>query len=69
MPNLRVGQAANEIGVTTPIVRKLIKAGELAAINVSSGGRSPRYRVTREALDSFLASRATTREGKNDAAQ
>lgn len=67
--HLRPRQAAREIGVTTPVVRKLIKTGDLAAINVSAGGRSPRYRVPREALDRFLAARTTTSEGQHDKAQ
>jgi len=49
---------AKRFQVKQQVVGKWIRSGELAAVDVSeSRGRRPRWRVSQEALDAFLASR------------
>lgn len=59
MQNLRIAEIASRCGVTKPVVLRWIRAGDLAAVNVSSGGRAPRYRVSPDALAAFLVRRST----------
>lgn len=58
---LAPADAADELGFrTTEPVYALIASGELAAIDVGGGQRrKPRWIISREALDRFLASRST----------
>jgi excisionase family DNA binding protein len=58
-PLLTVDQVAEHLNLPEHTVRKLIRLGELPAINVACG-KNPLYRVAREGLDQFLASRAVT---------
>ena len=55
----RPRDVAAHLGVDANKVAAWIKGGELSAINVATkpGGR-PRYRITPEALDAFLAARS-----------
>jgi excisionase family DNA binding protein len=56
---LTVEAVAEEISMSEKHVRRLIRLGELVAVNVASGkGRT--YRVTRAALDAFLTARAVS---------
>ncbi|HUE72008.1 MAG TPA: helix-turn-helix domain-containing protein [Pirellulaceae bacterium] len=54
------GQAAEEISVTDEKIRDLIKAGEIAAIDVSlHAGGKPRWRIAASDLEAFLLRRRT----------
>jgi excisionase family DNA binding protein len=50
---------AKKLGVDAHRVLNWIRAGKLAAIDLGDGTR-PRYRVSPEALDAYLESRAVT---------
>jgi len=52
-------EVARSLRVSESKVASWIKSGRLPAINVSEGQR-PKYRIARQALDDFLASRAVT---------
>ena len=52
-----VAEVADIVGVTRQTVRSWIAKGELAAINLRG---NQGFRIAREALDRFLASRQTT---------
>lgn len=53
-------EIGRELRVKEERVRAWIESGQLTAVNVGDKGR-PRYRVSRDALDSFLASRSGAR--------
>lgn len=69
MSTMRIGEIATRFAVTKEVVLRWIKSGDLTAINVSSGGRAPRYRVSPEAVEAFVASRHTGRGGEGDGKQ
>jgi len=48
---------AEELTVRVEHVRKLIRRGELAAVNIATSGR-PDYRISRAALDQYLREHA-----------
>jgi len=52
---------AKELGVEPPKVIAWIRSGELVAVNIAQrvGGR-PRYRISREAIETFLRRRSTS---------
>ena len=52
-----VADVAKALGSSTKSVRYLIRTGRLDAINVSLGERSPRFRITAQAFEEYLASR------------
>lgn len=54
---LTVAQAAERLGVGVDVVAAHIRAGRLAASNVGLGSQRPRYRITPEAIEEFLAER------------
>jgi len=56
---LKVQDVAEQIRLTPGIVRDLISRGAIEAINVSQGERAKRYRISQQAVDRFLAERAT----------
>jgi len=60
--HLKVSQIAEQLGVKHGKILGWIKTGELEALDVSSraGVGLPRWRVTQDALDRFLARRANT---------
>jgi excisionase family DNA binding protein len=58
-PLLTPDAVADELNLSTWYVCRLIRLGELHAMNVGVGKR-PTYRITREALNKFLADRAVT---------
>jgi excisionase family DNA binding protein len=58
-----------QLKISEEAVRDHIHAGRLRAVNVGNGSRRPRWRITAEALDEFLAAqtappRATRRPRK-----
>ncbi|MBP3958707.1 helix-turn-helix domain-containing protein [Gemmata sp. G18] len=57
---LTVSQAAEWLGISVAALLALIHAGRLTASNVGLGSRRPRWRVTRDALETFLAAHATS---------
>jgi len=54
---LTPAEAADELRVSAEQVRCLIRRGELTAVNVGTGSKRPLYRITRRALDEFMAGR------------
>jgi excisionase family DNA binding protein len=50
---LAVADVADELATTVNQIRRLIRRGELAAVNIAGSGR-PMYRVSRAALDQYL---------------
>ncbi len=58
-------EIAKQMRVTPAKIINFIRSGELAAINVAerAGGR-PRWRISQQSLDAFLASRANRRPTK-----
>jgi len=56
---LTVPEVARLLRTRESRVLSWVRAGRLPAINLSEGQR-PRYRIARQALDDFLASRAVT---------
>lgn len=53
-PMLTPEGIADELVVSVEHVRRLIRRGELAAVNIRPSGR-PIYRVSRAALDQYLS--------------
>ena len=53
-----VREASEELSISRPSTRKLIKSGQLVACDVSlqPGGR-PRYRISDEDLENFISRR------------
>lgn len=56
---LTVADVAARLVVGEAQVLDLIHSGRLTAVNVGLGAQRPRWRLTPEAIDTFLASRAT----------
>jgi excisionase family DNA binding protein len=54
---LTPAETADELRVSAEQVRCLIRRGELTAVNVGTGSKRPLYRITRRALDEFMAGR------------
>ena len=52
-------QIAEQLGIDEHKVLDWIKTCELVAVNVGNGKRQPRWRVSAEALDAFLAGRTS----------
>ena len=50
-------EVAKELRVTAEQVRTLIRKGHLAAINVGIGQKRPLYRITPQAVETFLSQR------------
>lgn len=48
---------ADELDVNVEHVRRLIRRGELAAVDIATSGR-PNYRVSRAALNAYLRAHA-----------
>lgn len=48
---------ADELAITPEHVRRLIRRGQLPAVNIGSPGR-PTYRIFRDALDQYLRDHA-----------
>jgi excisionase family DNA binding protein len=53
--------AADSLGVTTQYVGRLIRAGELSAINVALGADRPRWRIPSDSLARFVDERRSIR--------
>lgn len=53
-----VPEVAERLKLSTDAVLALVHAGKLAASNVGLGTQRPRWRITAEALDQFLAERS-----------
>jgi excisionase family DNA binding protein len=56
-------EASIELRCRTSKVIGWIRSGRLRAVNLSEGQR-PRYRISRDALDEFLAAMAVVPEGR-----
>jgi excisionase family DNA binding protein len=54
---LTVADIADELVLSVEHVRRLIRRGELAAVNIATSGR-PNYRVSRAALEKYLRDHA-----------
>lgn len=54
---LTVEGVSDELVVSAEHVRRLIRRGDLAAVNIATSGR-PNYRVSRAALDKYLSDHA-----------
>lgn len=54
---LTVEETAAELRVHKRSVYRLVTAGEIAWINVGTGTKRPRIRISRDALDRYLKSR------------
>ncbi|HEY2086299.1 MAG TPA: helix-turn-helix domain-containing protein [Mycobacterium sp.] len=54
---LTAADVADELAVSVEHVRRFIRRGDLAAINIATSGR-PNYRITRTALDEYLRDHA-----------
>ena len=50
-------EVADQLRVTAEQIRRLIRKGELAAINVGTGEKRPLYRITSQALETFISGR------------
>jgi excisionase family DNA binding protein len=60
-PWLTVPDVCRELGIqNVHTVLNLVKAGKLAAINISSGAKRPTYRIPRTELDKWIAARWVT---------
>lgn len=57
---LTVADVAARLVVNDEIVLTHIRAGRLRAINVGLGTQRPRWRISPEALDEFIAARTAT---------
>lgn len=55
-----VQAVAQALGLSTRRVRELIAKGQLVAVNVSSGDLRPRFRITDDAYQDFVARRVIT---------
>lgn len=53
---LKVPEAARRLGLSERVVRALIRAGRLGAINVAAPGQRPYWIIPVEAIDTFLSS-------------
>ena len=51
---LTVKEVSAQLKVSSEQVRTLIRKGQLSAVNVGSGKKRPLYRITPEALESFM---------------
>jgi excisionase family DNA binding protein len=51
---LTVKEVSAQLKVSSEQVRTLIRQGQLSAVNVGSGKKRPLYRITHEALESFM---------------
>ncbi|MFC5268411.1 helix-turn-helix domain-containing protein [Kribbella qitaiheensis] len=56
-PLLTVDQIAEELAASAEHIRRLIRRGELAAVNIAAS-RRPNYRVSRTELDKYLRDHA-----------
>lgn len=54
---LTASGVADELAISTEHVRRMIRRGDLAAVNIATSGR-PNYRVSRAALDRYLSDHA-----------
>ena len=54
---LTPAEVAKRLQVTAEQVRSLIRKGDLAAINVGTGEKRPLYRITSQALETFISGR------------
>lgn len=54
---LTVSGVADELTISVEHARRMIRRGELAAVNIASSGR-PNYRISRAALDQYLRDHA-----------
>ena len=62
MRDLTVGEVAKELRLGKVAVTDLMTAGELPAYDVASkSSKRPKYRVSRESLDSFKQGRSIRR--------
>ena len=50
------------LGLKPQSVRELIAQKDLVAVNVAPGRKVPRWRISEDALQAFLTSRATIRD-------
>jgi len=55
-------QLAEELGVHVDRVRRWIRSGELAGVNVADSKLRPRFRVSQEAFDDFLKNRSAQQQ-------
>jgi excisionase family DNA binding protein len=56
---LNIPLAARRLGIGEDAVLAHIRAGRLRAVNVGAGPVRPRWRITEEALEQFVASRTS----------
>ncbi len=54
-----VREIALSLGISRDKVLRFVHSGDLSALNVGTGEIRPRWRISRESLDSFLNSRTT----------
>ena len=54
-----VREIALSLGISRDKVLRFVHSGDLCALNVGTGEIRPRWRISRESLDAFLATRAT----------
>ena len=57
---LTTSVVAKRLAVSTDQIVALIHAGHLRAINVAARSGKPRWRISTEAIDAFVAARTTT---------
>lgn len=60
---LSVDDVADRLGVTEQTVRKLIRSGDLVAINIGTGAKRGVWRLHPEDVEAFLVARLTTPGG------
>lgn len=62
---LSVREVADRLGVCGEQARRLIVRGSLPALDVSLGGRQPRWRVRQRDLDKWIRDRTVYRAGES----
>ena len=56
-PTYTVTEVATHLSRHRDYVWKLIRSGQILAVDISGGGKQARYRITESALKAFLAKR------------
>lgn len=57
-----MAEVAKRLSVQDEVVLAHIRSGRLAAVNVGLGSRRPRWRISIEALERFLATRSSANQ-------
>ena len=56
---LTLNDASDRLGISPDAVLTHVRAGRLRGINVGNGSRRPRWRITEDALEQFIAAATT----------